>query len=133
MKSVFVDTSFIIALYNKDDECHRNAIAILPKIKGCPLVLTQAIILEIGNAFSSNKRKSAGVKIIKWIESSGEFQIIPYDKDLHKKAFQLYASRIDKDWSLTDCISFVVMKDYGIEHALATDRHFAQAGFKCVF
>jgi hypothetical protein len=59
MKSFFVDTSFIIALYNKDDEFHGDAVAILPKIKGCSLILTQAIILELGNAFSSNKRKSA--------------------------------------------------------------------------
>ena len=118
MKNIFVDTSFIIALFNKDDEFHADAVAILQKINGCAFILTQAIILEIGNAFSSNKRKSAGVKIIKWIESSEEFQIIPYDKDLHKKAFHLYESRIDKDWSLTDCVSFVVMKDFRIEHAL---------------
>ena len=65
MKSIFVDTSFIIALYNKDDEFHRDAVAIISKIKGCRFILTQAIILEIGNAFSSNKNKCAGVKIIK--------------------------------------------------------------------
>lgn len=41
----------------------------------------------------------------------------------------LYAARLDKGWSLTDCISFVVMQQHGIREALTGDRHFAQAGF----
>jgi hypothetical protein len=42
----------------------------------------------------------------------------------------LYGRRLDKEWSLADCIAFVVMKDEGITDALTTDRHFEQAGFK---
>lgn len=45
---------------------------------------------------------------------------------------QLYTQRPDKDWSLTDCISFVVMKQHGLTEALTADRHFEQAGFKAL-
>jgi hypothetical protein len=41
----------------------------------------------------------------------------------------LYGERMDKDWPLTDCISFVVMQREGITDALTGDRHFEQAGF----
>jgi predicted nucleic acid-binding protein len=45
------------------------------------------------------------------------------------RGIQLYDSRPDKQWSLTDCISFVVMQDRGIVEALTGDHHFEQAGF----
>jgi hypothetical protein len=44
----------------------------------------------------------------------------------------LYRSRADKEWSMTDCISFVVMKERGIKEALTADHHFEQAGFKAL-
>ena len=55
--------------------------------------------------------------------------IIPPDAALFDRGLALYASRLDKDWSLTDCISFVAMQEQGLEEALTGDQHFAQAGF----
>jgi predicted nucleic acid-binding protein len=49
---------------------------------------------------------------------------------LFDQGFELYARRLDKDWSLTDCISFVVMREHGLTHALTGDHHFEQAGFR---
>jgi predicted nucleic acid-binding protein len=49
--------------------------------------------------------------------------------DVFKEAWDFYKARTDKDWSLTDCTSFVVMKSRGIERAFTADRHFEQAGF----
>lgn len=54
---------------------------------------------------------------------------VPGSPDLFGRGFELYAARPDKDWSLTDCISFVVMKDRRLERALTADVHFVQAGF----
>ncbi len=48
---------------------------------------------------------------------------------LLEQGLALYTRRSDKDWSLTDCISFVVMKAEGIEEALTGDHHFEQGGF----
>jgi predicted nucleic acid-binding protein len=46
-----------------------------------------------------------------------------------ERALTLYEARKDKQWGLTDCISFVVMKEQGVETAATADRHFTQAGF----
>jgi uncharacterized protein len=55
--------------------------------------------------------------------------IVPISHDDYLRGFALYRSRLDKDWSLTDCISFLVMEDHGLQEALTVDHHFEQAGF----
>jgi predicted nucleic acid-binding protein len=55
--------------------------------------------------------------------------LIPPSLELFKRGLAFYSQRPDKDWSLTDCISFVVMEERGVTEALATDRDFIQAGF----
>jgi predicted nucleic acid-binding protein len=55
--------------------------------------------------------------------------VVPAGRTLLERAFELYAERPDKDWSLTDCVSFVVMAERGITDALTADHHFEQAGF----
>jgi predicted nucleic acid-binding protein len=55
--------------------------------------------------------------------------VIGHDERLYDAGIELYRLRPDKDWSLTDCISFVVMAKRGISAALPADRHFEQAGF----
>jgi hypothetical protein len=61
------------------------------------------------------------------------FEIIGYDQSIYQKGFDLYASRPDKAWSLTDCISFAVMTNKGLSEALTADHHFEQAGYRLVF
>jgi predicted nucleic acid-binding protein len=57
-------------------------------------------------------------------------EIIPLTDHLLGQAIELFSSRRDKEWGLTDCLSFVVMAGQGIDQALTTDMHFQQAGFK---
>ncbi len=59
-------------------------------------------------------------------------EIVPLDEQLVARAFQLYRQRMDKEWGMTDCISFVVMQERGIAGALTTDEHFQQAGFRAL-
>ena len=59
-------------------------------------------------------------------------EIVPTSEELYQRAFQLYQSRADKEWGLTDCVSFVVMQDRGLSDALTTDKHFEQAGFRAL-
>jgi hypothetical protein len=58
--------------------------------------------------------------------------IIPPSQEVFDLGLDLYAQRPDKDWSLTDCISFIVMRQHGLTDALTGDRHFQQAGFKAL-
>ena len=50
--------------------------------------------------------------------------------ELDRAAWELVKRRVDKDWSLVDCASFVVMDRLDITAARSTDHHFAQAGFE---
>jgi hypothetical protein len=56
-------------------------------------------------------------------------EVLPLEAELFVRAFRLYSDRADKEWGLTDCVSFVVMTDRGIREALTADEHFEQAGF----
>jgi len=51
---------------------------------------------------------------------------------MFSRAFELYSERPDKDWSLTDCVSFVLMKEQALDRALTADIHFVQAGFRAL-
>ncbi|MCL4708412.1 hypothetical protein KJ068_24905 [bacterium] len=61
-----------------------------------------------------------------------DVEILSVDSELFSKAFKSYSSRIDKEWGVTDCISFVVMKDRKLKDALTSDHHFEQAGFQAL-
>jgi predicted nucleic acid-binding protein len=70
--------------------------------------------------------------LVDGMRASPRISIVPLDSALLERGLQLMAARLDKDWSLTDCISFVVMQDAGINEALSGDRHFEQAGFRAL-
>ena len=63
------------------------------------------------------------------LQASALVEIIPASSDLFTAALELYRNRPDKDWGLTDCASFVAMRERALSEALATDEHFQQAGF----
>ena len=61
------------------------------------------------------------------------FEVVGFDPKVQQAGFDLYESRLDKDWSLTDCVSFAVLSRRGLTEALTADHHFEQAGFRAVF
>jgi predicted nucleic acid-binding protein len=69
------------------------------------------------------------VEFINGIKQSTFFDIIHIDEDLDAKSWSLLSNRADKNWSLVDCSSFVLMQENNILEALTTDHHFEQAGF----
>jgi len=127
----FLDTAFILALASPPDQFHDKAKALSRKIRNenIPLVTTRAILGEIGDAMSSQRRRQAGVITLASLESAENLEIVSSSDDLYARAFDLFRSRPDKDWGMTDCISFVVMEEKQIHGALTTDVHFQQAGF----
>lgn len=72
------------------------------------------------------------MEIIEYFFTSEEVEINHLTPELFDRAFELYRKYGDKDWGLVDCISFVVMRDAGIDEALTFDRHFQQAGFNAL-
>ena len=128
---VFLDTAFVLALASPADQYNGKAKDLSRQIKqaGVSLVTTRAILIEIGDAMAGQRRRKAGMTMLESLEEDDSLEIIPNSEEFYSKAFDLFVSRPDKEWGMTDCISFVVMKEHGIREALKTDIHFKQAGF----
>jgi len=128
---IFVDTWFIVALINKRDQYHSKALQLAKQFEKYPLITTDAIFLEVGNALSSNYKNEA-VELIERFLASDEAEVIRLTPKLFDEALSLYKKHQDKSWGLVDCVSFVVMKQNNITQALTFDKHFIQAGFQAL-
>ncbi|MDZ7342677.1 MAG: PIN domain-containing protein [candidate division KSB1 bacterium] len=130
MNKIFIDTVFVIALVSPNDQYHAQAMALSKKYENAPMLITEAVLMEIGNALAKDYKQEA-IAIIKAFRSSGDdVIIIEQNSQLFLKGFEMYEKYKDKAWSLVDCISFVVMRENKVTEALTTDDHFKQAGFK---
>jgi predicted nucleic acid-binding protein len=129
---VFLDTAYAIALANAKDQFHSQAVKLANQLRTekTKLVTTRAVLLEIGNALSSQRFRSAAIQLLSALESDSTVGIVSLTDALYAQAFTLYRTRPDKEWGLVDCISFVVMRERSISSALTTDLHFQQAGYR---
>ncbi len=129
-RRIFLDTVFIQALLNRRDQHHAQAKALLPAVREALEVwLTEAVPVEVANALSA-LRRTAAARFIQQCYRTDNMHVVPVDTALLRRALQLYEERPDKEWGLTDCISFIVMQDQGLTEAATADGHFAQAGFR---
>ena len=131
LKITFLDTSYVVALINKTDEFHQRANDLVEEYEDAPLVVTDSVLLEIGNSLA-REYKSEAVAIIEEFIASRDVTIVRLDEILFDKAFDLYKQYSDKKWGLVDCVSFVVMRERNVIDALTHDHHFVQAGFRAV-
>lgn len=125
---IFVDSGFIIAAVNRRDEYYTQAATLARTFEGYPTLVTDAVLLEVGNALSRNHKQGA-IRVIERFLAADEVEIVHLTPELFERAFSLYKSYQDKAWGLVDCISFVVMREAGVTEALTFDRHFEQAGW----
>ncbi len=130
--TVFMDTYGLIAWINARDAAHQPVKSYLDAYSG-GIVTTEWVLLEFADAFSPASTKPFAVEAIKRIHRLPMFLVVGFAPAVYRAGFDLYEARPDKDWSLTDCISFAVMTERGLSEALTADHHFEQAGFRAVF
>jgi predicted nucleic acid-binding protein len=82
---------------------------------------------------SAGRQRQAVITLVHRLALRPDVQIVSASHDLFAAAWDLYTRRPDKEWSLTDCTSFVVMQRHGLTDALTGDHHFEQAGFTVLF
>lgn len=131
-RTILLDTSFILALENSSDPHHEKAKAIDRELlkEDATVVLHWGIVFEIGDGYARIGRRAKGLQLLQQLEEG--YPIFPITETLYYQAVELYRARLDKDWSLTDCVSFVLMQREGIQSALTADIHFRQAGFSAI-
>jgi predicted nucleic acid-binding protein len=128
MKPVFADTVCFLALLNSTDQFHRQARALSHQPPG-PLLTTEFILTEVGDGLSRRENRPRFARLLQLLRTQADVEIIP-GSGLFRQVCELHTQRPDKEWSLTDCTSFVVMRERGVEDALTSDHHFEQAGFR---
>ncbi len=131
---VFWDTSAFIALSNRDDRWYVAAVAMNQELarQRARILTTDAVLTEVANSFSRAAQKSVAQRNIDALQQSaklGVARLIHVDEALWQRGWRLFTERPDKDWSLTDCISFIVMQENKVIRSFTSDHHFEQAGF----
>ena len=93
---------------------------------------TEAVLLEWLNALSDVSSRRIAAESYVRVPADARIEVVPLQAELMSSGIQLYRGRPDKNWSLTDCLSFVVMERRHLTEALTTDGHFEQAGLRVV-
>lgn len=129
MNGVFADTSFYQALFSERNTYHASAVSLFESLCA-EIVTTDYVLTELAALMSVGKARSVFVRFVERLRSDPSTILIRASSELFDEGLALFADRPDKEWSLTDCISFRVMRARDITEALASDHHFEQAGFR---
>ena len=131
MKTTFLDTSYLLTLVLTDDALHERALVWQKQVTG-QLQITKYVLLEFVDGMSEPRLRSLAVQTVSVLRSRPAVRIVPATTALMDEGLSFFAARADKAWSLTDCISFVVMRRKGLADALTSDNHFEQVGFRAM-
>ena len=130
-EKTLVDTAAWIALINRSDQLHQQAKTVMNQLREekSKLVTTEFIFIEVANALSKPLLRNYAVAYINGLRRMKTIQVISAKAELFHAGWLLYSDRLDKEWGLTDCISFEIMRREKIIRAFTSDHHFEQAGF----
>lgn len=125
---IFLDTGYFVALFSPDDALHGRAVAWSLRLTE-PFLITEQVLWECVNTFSKPKDRASAHALIEHVQADPTCELVHASPALFAAGLRLHRDRADKDWSLTDCVSFHLMRERGVTRALAYDIHFQQAGF----
>ena len=131
MTCVFADTFYFLAILNVKDAAHDKAVALSQSLE-VPVLTTAWVRTELADGLADSSRRHMFRNVVDDLQADPETIVVPPSQKLFEQGMDLYNARSDKEWSLTDCISFIVMERYGVQEALTGDRHFEQAGFRAL-
>jgi uncharacterized protein len=124
----FADTFYFLARLNPTAAGHARAIS-LPANLSDQLVTTEWVLIELADGLCDARNRTFFLQLYDHLRNRRNVELVEATHPLFLAGLDLYRRRPDKDWSLTDCTSFIIMRDRGITDALTADHHFEQAGF----
>jgi uncharacterized protein len=135
MPRVFADTFYWLALANARDQWHEAAKRLSAGLAGASLVTTEEVLIEVLTWFASHGPRGRGhaVATVRSILQDSGSRVVPQTHEGFLAALELYEQRLDKQYSMTDCISMQTMRSLGLTEVLTRDEHFSQEGFRILF
>lgn len=135
MKQVFADTFYLLALLNSRDEWHNTALEMVKTFENTQIVTTDEVLVEVLNALSAYgmRMRQRTVEMVKEFANDPGILHLPQSRSTFLAGLVLYEQRLDKEYSLTDCISMQTMRQMRIAEVLTEDKHFTQEGFTILF
>lgn len=131
MSAVFGDTFLYIALLNRHDQFHAKAVGFVNSLRE-EVITTEWVLAEVADAFAGSKVRPQIKAFVDELRENKLVEVIEASSTLFQRGLELYHARADKEWSLTDCTSFVVMEKFGLTEAADGDGHFEQAGYRAL-
>lgn len=128
---ILADCGYFVALLDPDDGLHSRAIRWSRRLSE-PVLVSEYVLVEAFSFFSAPRNRFRPHGLLAQLQSDETFEIVYDSSEWFQKGVAFHKARPDKEWSLTDCISFLLMQERGVTRALAFDHHFEQAGFEAL-
>lgn len=134
MRQVFLDTFYLQALADTQDNAHEFAVMITAELETFRGVTSEMVLTELLNALCSRGQflRQSAIRLTRDLRNDSNTPIIPQTSEQFEQAFNFYQRRLDKGYSLTDCASMAIMRQLKIVEILTFDRHFQQEGFRAL-
>jgi predicted nucleic acid-binding protein len=128
MSVVFADAFYFVARLNRRDQHHERVLQFSRDFRA-QLLTSDWVLMEVADALAESECRGRVREFILHLRRMAACEIVPASRELLDRALDLYHQHADKEWTLTDCVSFVIMRERNVTDALTGDRHFEQAGF----
>ena len=133
MRLVFADATYWIALFNPRDSLHGVAADVSTSLAQTRITTSEMVLIEVLDALSKPRElRLKVVEAIAAINADPNTDVVPLSGIQFRDALRFYTAHADKEWGVTDCASFILMRERGIAEALTHDHHFQQAGFSAL-
>jgi predicted nucleic acid-binding protein len=131
MNAVFADTLYWVGLIHRRDQWHQKVFQITRSLGPVTIVTTEEVLVEVLTALCGAEPtvRMSAIRAVRGFQANPRVDVVPQSSDSFAAGLNLYERRLDKQYSLTDCISMETMRSRGLTEVLAHDHHFAQEGF----
>ncbi|HEY1662591.1 MAG TPA: PIN domain nuclease [Verrucomicrobiae bacterium] len=126
MRLVFADAFYFVARLNRRDQHHKRVLEFSRSFHA-HLLTSDWVLMEVADALAESECRGRLREFILHLRRTSE--TVPASRELLDRALDLYHQHADKEWTLTDCVSFVIMRERNVTDALTGDKHYEQAGF----
>ena len=130
--TVFVDTSYFVALLDPRDDAYHAAVELAKKLaaRRAHLLTTDGVLMELANYFSRGPLRRHAIDLVAATRADEGWTVVPIDRPSLLRAEARYRAHADKSWSVTDCMSMDVMSTRRVREIATLDSGFTQAGFR---